>query len=149
EEQEETPPLEQIPKEEVTVVPPLDLDNISLAETEVVSVTTDLDVASAKQPAQPKASAATVWRLEYPATDWQGFYELKLARRDAAPETVLFAANVDPAEGNLKRVDQQSLKKSFGDAKIEMVTAEQVGTLSSIGSDTEVWWYLLWGVVVV
>ncbi|WP_425615725.1 BatA domain-containing protein [Anatilimnocola sp. NA78] len=99
--------------------------------------------------AAEKAGEQTVWQLEYPSTDLQGFYELKLARRNSPPESVLFAANVDPVEGDLKRVDLTTLKKDFGDAKIEIVSAEQVGTLSSIGSDTEVWWYLLWGVVFV
>ena len=102
--------------------------------------------ASGKANGQP----ATVWRLEYPNTDLQGFYELKLARRGSSnPETVLFAANVDPAEGDLKRVDQTALKKNLGDAKIEIITADKLSGLDSTGSNSEIWWYLLWGVVVV
>ncbi len=105
--------------------------------------------ANVQATAGEKEGEQTVWHLDYPATDLQGFYELKLARRDAAPESVLFAANVDPTEGDLKRVDLPTLKKNFGDAKIEIITAEKLGGLDSTGSNSEVWWYLLWGVVFV
>lgn len=114
------------------------------ADTDVAAIAQTTPKATAAQP------AATTWRLEYPDTDWQGFYELKLVRRDSkSPETVLFAANVDPTEGDLKRVDQAALKKSLGDAKIEIITADKLAGLDSAGSNSEVWWYLLWGVVVV
>lgn len=113
----------------------------------------DTAVAAIAQPVPKQTSpqpVATTWRLEYPDTDWQGFYELKLTRRESrSPETMLFAANVDPTEGNLKRVDQAALKKNFGDAKIEIITADKLAGLDSTGSNSEVWWYLLWGVVVV
>jgi hypothetical protein len=89
----------------------------------------------------------TVWTLEYPNTDLQGFYEVKLVRRNATPETALFAANVDPAEGDLKRVDQNQLKKNLGDAKVEFITVAKLGTLDSTGASSELWWLLLWGVV--
>jgi len=111
----------------------------------------ELAQASDPKPAAPKGQPqGTVWRLEYPNTDWQGFYELKLARRGSmTPETILFAANVDPAEGDLRRADQGALKKNLSDAKVEIITAEKLGGVDSTGSKSEIWWYLLWGVVVV
>jgi hypothetical protein len=105
--------------------------------------------ANVQATAGEKEGEQTVWHLDYPQTDLQGFYELQLARKDAPPETVLFAANVDPVEGDLKRADQTALKKNLGDAKIEIITAEKLGGLDSTGSSSEIWWYLLWGVVVV
>jgi hypothetical protein len=93
-----------------------------------------------------KEGEQTVWNLEYPNTEAQGFYEVKLIRRNASPETVLFAANVDPAEGDLKRVDQTQLKKNLGD-KVEIITVAKLGALDSTGTSSELWWLLLWGVV--
>jgi hypothetical protein len=119
------------------------------ANVQAVAAESSPDAKLAPKNGEQKNGEQTVWELEYPTTDTQGFYELKLARRDSLPESILFAANVDPSEGNLKRVDPTELKKSFGDAKIELISADRVGALTSIGSDTEVWWYLLWGVVVV
>ncbi|WP_254513177.1 BatA domain-containing protein [Anatilimnocola floriformis] len=109
-----------------------------------------LDVAAVAPTNGKSNGQATVWRLEYPSTDLQGFYELKLARRGSTnPETVLFAANVDPTEGDLKRVDQAVLKKNLGDAKVEIITADKLSGLDSSGANSEIWWYLLWAVVVV
>ena len=102
----------------------------------------------------PGASAAagdqqTIWRMEYPAANLQGFYELKLARRDGSADSVLFAANVEPSEGNLQRADRETMKKELVGTNVEIVSANQAQSLASAGTQTEVWWYLLWGVVAV
>jgi hypothetical protein len=96
------------------------------------------------------SSADTIWQLEYPETNLQGFYDVKLARRDGGGEDhVLFAANVDPTEGDLKRVDRPAMEKDLVDTNVQILDANAVQSLADIGSQTEVWWYLLWALVVV
>jgi len=92
----------------------------------------------------------TVWQLEYAQTTDQGFYDLKLARRDGGGEDhVLFAANVDPTEGDLKRVDRQAMEKDLAETNVKIIDAATAGSLADVGSQTEVWWYLLWALVAV
>jgi hypothetical protein len=107
---------------------------------------------SGGNPAAPPSGASneqTVWQLEYPQTDAQGFYDLKLTRRDGGDDHVLFAANVDPTEGDLKRVDQEAMEKELAGTNVRILNAAAAGALADVGSQTEVWWYLLWGLVVV
>ncbi len=95
------------------------------------------------EPAQQK----TIWQLEYKGTDLVGFYEMKLNRREGGVEPVLFAANVDPTEGNLKRVDADTMQKDIGDANIHLVKFDEAISVAGGGSQTEIWWYLLWAVM--
>jgi hypothetical protein len=61
----------------------------------------------------------------------------------------LFAANVDPAEGDLKRVDRRTLERGLIGSNIRIVSASQSGALADSGQQTEIWWHLLWLVAVV
>lgn len=91
----------------------------------------------------------TVYQVQYDETDLQGFYDLQLARRDGWTDSILFAANVDPAEGNLKRVDQAAMKRGLTGTNVEIVSGASAQSLADAGSQTEIWWYLLWGLVAV
>lgn len=62
---------------------------------------------------------------------------------------MLFAANVDPTEGDLKRVERPVMEKDLVDTNVQILDAGSVQSLADIGSQTEVWWYLLWALVVV
>lgn len=93
------------------------------------------------------AQQKTVWQLEYKDTDLVGFYEMKLNRREGGIEPVLFAANVDPTEGNLRRVDTDTMKKEIGDANIHLVKFDEAISVAGGGAQTEIWWYLIWAVV--
>lgn len=95
------------------------------------------------------AASETVWRLEYPDTGDQGFYDLALTRREGGEDHVLFAANVDPSEGDLKRVDRSAMEKELADTNVKIIDAAASGSLADVGSQTEIWWYLLWAVVAV
>jgi hypothetical protein len=90
-----------------------------------------------------------VWRLEYPDTGDQGFYDLALTRREGGEDHVLFAANVNPSEGDLKRVDRAAMEKELADTNVKIIDAAASGSLADVGSQTEIWWYLLWAVVAV
>lgn len=110
-------------------------------------------VAAGKEAKDDKGEAATgqqnIWQLEYKGTETQGFYEMKLNRREGGVEPVLFAANVDPTEGNLKRVDVTAMRRELGDANVQIVPFDQAVSLAGGGAQTEIWWYLLWALVAI
>jgi hypothetical protein len=104
------------------------------------------------QAAAPEGSGAeqtAIWQIAYPAAAAQGFYELKLTRKDGQAETQLFAANVDPSEGDLKRVNRQALERRVTGTNVQIVSAAAAQSLATAGQETEIWWYLLWAVVAV
>jgi hypothetical protein len=97
-----------------------------------------------------EAAPETIWLLEHPSSDSQGFYDLTLRRRDGGGEDhVLFAANVDPTEGDLKRVDREAMERELAETNVKILDAAAAQSLADVGSQTEIWWYLLWTVVVV
>lgn len=98
---------------------------------------------------QGPAPSQTIWLLEHPHAEAQGFYELTLHRREGGGEPVLFAANVDPTEGDLRRVDLEAMKKELAGSSVQIIPASAAADLAGGGSQTELWWYLLWGAVAV
>ena len=116
----------------------------------------DKETAPSEEPAAPsddkdadKGLAPTRWQLVYEETGRRGFYELALARNDGQEEKVLFAANADPTEGNLARVDQAELRKQFGESPVKIVSGAAAASLAASGAQRELWQYVLLVVVVV
>lgn len=102
-------------------------------------------------PAAPTGDAAnpTVWLAEFDNSSVAGFYQMKLTRRDGGEQPVLFAANVDPTEGDLKVVDRDAFRRGLAGTNVQLVDAADAAGLGSVGSQTEMWWYLLWLVVAI
>ncbi len=92
-------------------------------------------------PAETSQQSAdqTVWKIVHADTDRRGFYELELTRTDGGSDRVLFAANVDPREGDLKRLDTAALKRELGDAPVTISTADAAAAQGVRGSQHEVW----------
>jgi hypothetical protein len=88
------------------------------------------------------------WLASYDETARRGFYKMALTRTDGEPEQILFAANLDATEGNLRRIDQRLLRRDLGDAPIKIVKRAQLGELVTEGAKGELWPYVL-GVLVV
>jgi hypothetical protein len=103
---------------------------------------------SSSNTSQSSSDEPTLWQVEHVAAA-QGFYELTLNRRDGGADAMLFAANVDPAEGDLKRVDRRRLERALAGSNVRIVSASQSLALADSGQQTEVWRYLLWLVVAV
>jgi hypothetical protein len=92
---------------------------------------------------------ASVWYASYDETSRRGFYEMALTRTDGEPEKVLFAANIDATEGNLKRVDEHLLRRDLGDARVEMVRGAEMAGVSAEAAKGELWRYVLGALVLV
>jgi hypothetical protein len=89
------------------------------------------------------SSEESRWLLEQKTTPKQGFYEFTLTNKDATKSQVLFAANVDPSEGDLKRANVAEMEKELKDAGVTFVAGNS-SSLGGIGAQMEIWKYLLW-----
>lgn len=85
----------------------------------------------------------SLWRINYETTDLPGFYELQLTGVEGGEETMLFAANVDPTEGRLSRVNESEFRRDVG-SRVRIVASEGASEAGIRGAQQETWWYLLW-----
>ncbi len=91
----------------------------------------------------------SLWQARFDETVRRGFYEMSLTRADGEPEKVLFAANIDAAEGDLRRVDQRLLRRDLGDAPIEIIGGAGLAGAVTEGAMGELWPYVLGALVTV
>ena len=75
----------------------------------------------------------------YDQTRRAGFYRLTVGRHDGEPAVMLFAANTDPTEGDLTRMDQPSLARQLENTKVKIVTAAQYADQGEEGGKSELW----------
>jgi hypothetical protein len=97
------------------------------------------------------AAAGSKWQLEFTDTQRAGFYEAVLEPRPTVAteaKHVLFAANVAPTDGSLVRVEPDTLQRAVADAGIK-VLAGGTGGVDGFRAQTEIWRFVLWGLVLV
>lgn len=75
----------------------------------------------------------------YEQTRRAGFYRLTVGRHDDGPAVMLFAANIDPTEGDLTRMDQPMLARQLENTKVKIVTAAQYAGQGEEGGKSELW----------
>jgi hypothetical protein len=68
---------------------------------------------------------------------------LGLSRHTGEEEMVLFAANVDPRESQLKRIPASALEGDFLGEKVTMVAAGGLVGQQVSGGETEIWLQIL------
>jgi hypothetical protein len=100
------------------------------------------------EPTEQASASSTNWRIEFEGTDRRGFYDLQLTTTGGEPAApILFAANVDPSEGDLSRVDVDLLRKEFRGLPVSILENRQSASESVHGTRIEVWMWLLFGLV--
>jgi hypothetical protein len=99
-------------------------------------------------PGEGDRKRSSRWWVESAATDYQGFYELHLTRRDGGEEVRLTAANVDPEEGNLRRVSRE-FERKLAAKGIVVEKAADVSASGQAGGSSELWRYVLVAVLAV
>ena len=87
--------------------------------------------------------------LAYDETGQRGFYRLRLKRHDGTEEPVLYAANVEASEGDLRPADVRMLKRALGDAKVAVLEGRQYLAQGAGGAKSEIWRPILLGLVLV
>jgi uncharacterized membrane protein len=72
-------------------------------------------------------------------TEHAGFYALDLQRHDGETDPVLFAANVDPTEGDLTPVNISALQSELSEANVQIVESEGYFGEGDSGGRIELW----------
>jgi hypothetical protein len=89
------------------------------------------------------AGNGTGWVVKYDETDRKGFYRLDLTRTDGGADPTLFAANLDPDEGNLQRVESDLLTRAWEGTAIQLVRGGELASLTAEGTKGELWFRVL------
>ena len=99
--------------------------------------------------ARPDSGASQgdlVWNVNFEETGKRGIYELKLMRAAGGnAKSMLFAANVDAEEGDLRRASENMIRNDLGDARVEFVPrGESVTELEGTVARSEIWKMVLY-----
>ncbi len=89
------------------------------------------------------SSESSLYQVQFPPLITRGFYRMDLKRKDAEPESVLYAANVDPGEGDLRRLDPPSLPDDYFGQTTKLVSGEDMVLQNETGTSNEIWPQLL------
>ncbi len=89
----------------------------------------------------PPEGNSTEWSIRFEETGNRGFYRLLLKPTTGGEDrTVLFAANIDPAEGNLERMNTTALRSELEQSGIELVSGSQpVVNFGAVAGKSEFW----------
>lgn len=90
-----------------------------------------------------EAKNSVLYKVEFKDLDRRGFYELGMTRHSGEQESVLFAANIDPRESELKRLPVATTEGDFFGENVTLVSTEELAAQEISGGDTEVWMQIL------
>ncbi len=83
------------------------------------------------------ASARMIFR--YDRTDRHGIYDLQLTGHDGTERSVLFAANIDPTEGDLTAANLPALRDRLEEAHVQFVQSAAYLDTAAAGGRAELW----------
>ena len=89
------------------------------------------------------------WSVRYDETNVRGFYRLEKTTRDGESEASLFAVNLDPQEGDLRRVDAEVLRRAWEGANVQLVQGATLASLTAEGAKGELWMVVLAALVAI
>lgn len=84
-------------------------------------------------------SSDTTYYVSFNDITRAGFYEVELNRHSGETDSLLFASNIDPSEGELKRLDVKSLPPDFFGDKISVIKPENLREQEVKGVTSEIW----------
>ena len=106
---------------------------------------TDAAADGSQDPPRPaaarRAEASAERIIHYATTDTAGIYELKLTPQDTPDQTrtVVFAANIDPAEGDLTPADRGVLQRDLEETGAQFVDGGSYLERGDAGGRVELW----------
>lgn len=86
---------------------------------------------------------SVIYQVAFDGINRRGFYELELQRHSGEKEAVLFSANVDSDEGQLKRMAASDLEGDFFSEKVSFVSPTKLMEQTVKGGSSEIWLLLL------
>ena len=90
-----------------------------------------------------------LYRVKFDEIMRRGFYEVGLNRNVGQTDKVLFASNIDPREGQLRRLPESASEGDFFSEDIRRVAATDLNSQQVSGGNTEIWPQLLIFLIVV
>jgi hypothetical protein len=108
-------------------------------------------VESVARPAEESEAGKenVLYQVKFDEILQRGFYQIGLKRNSGQTDQVLFASNIDPREGRLKRVPESAMEGDFFSANVRRVSANDLETEEVSGGNTEIWPQLLVFLIVV
>jgi hypothetical protein len=88
-------------------------------------------------------ASSILYEAEFPAISNRGFYEIGLQRNLGGEDAVLFSANVDSGESDLKRMPPSVLDGDFFGLDVSMVSVEKLADQTVKGGSSEIWMVVL------
>ena len=88
---------------------------------------------------------STLYQARFDHINRRGFYSLELKRHTGEVEPVLFAANYDPRESQLRRLSAANLEGDFFSDQVARISANQLADQQVSGGNSEIWMQLLIG----
>ncbi len=80
-----------------------------------------------------------LYEVEFSNIDRRGFYEMEFGSETVENQKRLFAVNVDPREGDLRRLDVAGLPENFFGENTRMLTADEMVLKNESGTSNEIW----------
>lgn len=90
-----------------------------------------------------EGAESSLYQVEFPPLALRGFWKMELQRRDGQADPVLYAANVNPDEGDLRRIDVLSLPDAYFGENTRLVSADDLILQNETGTSNEIWPQLL------
>jgi hypothetical protein len=84
-----------------------------------------------------------LYQVHFPALPHRGFWQMDLKQKNGELEPRLFAANVDPREGDLQRVDVAALPNAYFGKTTLLLNADELMMQGESGTSNEIWPQLL------
>ncbi len=93
------------------------------------------------QPLDPTAASqeSVLYQVRFDDLGRRGFYEMNLRRQTGEIEPTLFAVNVHPGEGDLKRLDVNALPDDFFGPQSQVLTADELVQKNESNTSNEIW----------
>ena len=87
---------------------------------------------------------SVLYQAQFESIPRSGFYTLEMQRLDDETDRRLFAVNIDPREGDLKRLPFETLPKNFFGRSTQVVHSETWVTGDDQQAYRELWYQILW-----
>jgi hypothetical protein len=125
--------------------------SLDMAQYEPEAVLEDPEESKINVAATPTTSRTNSpqWQMTSAIAKRLGFYEVSLARRGEGQEQILFAANADSGEGDLKRVDLAELKRALSGTQVRIIAGNDGAMVGDQTQRQELSRYLAWLLVAI
>lgn len=117
------------------------------SESESATPSTQAESAAPAPSTGDDGDSTQRFRFEFTQTPNAGIYRLALTTTEGESLEKFFAANVDPDESRLTRIDVDEARKSLFGETISLVQLDRLGTESVSGGNQEYWKWVILGLI--